>query len=222
MWLRDLALLLLLLGALDALFVRAGWSPPRDAALRFFLLHVVANLAITLRTAGDVVGTLRDPLGSVQREFDLWPLKIALALHLYHFKDYAVLSCIDWVHHLSVVGLTGLTAYYADATGPLCNFCLFFICGLPGGLDYALLVARKWGWLSRMVEKRINAYLHMWLRAPGLVAYGVIAMVTNQLLPDPLDASALAFFVVPVVFNGLYFAHRVVENYGYSRARLCG
>lgn len=219
MWARDVGALLLALGALDALHVRAlRWSPADDRTLRFFLLHVGANLAITLLTAGDVVETLRDPLGSVRRSFDLWPLKIALALHLYHFKDYAGLSRIDWVHHLSVVALAGLTVYAAESTGPLCNFCLFFICGLPGGLDYALLVGRKWGWITSLAEKRANAYLHQWIRAPGLVAYGTIAVVTNQLLPTPLPSCALAFFVVPVIFNALYFAHRVVENYGYSRA----
>ena len=218
-WLVDTAGLLVALGALDWAHVRAlRWSPARDAALRFFLLHVEANAAITWLAWPDARATAVDPAASVQSPFTHWPLKIALALHLYHFKDYATLSPVDWAHHLSVLALTGLTLSAHHYTGPLCNFCLFFICGLPGGIDYALLVGRKWGWVPRLQEKRINAYLHMWIRAPGLIAYAAIAIICTPQTSNPLRGITLSFFTLPVVFNALYFAHRVVENYGYSLA----
>ena len=40
----------------------------------------------------------------------------------------------------------------------------FFICGLPGGLDYALLAGIKWGVLSKMTEKRLNLWLQIAIR----------------------------------------------------------
>ena len=38
--------------------------------------------------------------------------------------------------------------------GPLMNFNNFFMCGVPGGLDYAMLFAVKHGWMSPLQEKK--------------------------------------------------------------------
>ena len=51
----------------------------------------------------------------------------------------------------------------------------FFICGLPGGIDYGMLAAVKEGLLSSEREKFLNTKLNVWMRAPGLtmVAYAI-------------------------------------------------
>ena len=63
--------------------------------------------------------------------------------------------------------------------GPLMNFNNFFMCGLPGGLDYAMLYAVKHAWMSPLHEKRLNRVINVWFRAPPLV--GVSVMVYIQL-----------------------------------------
>ena len=40
------------------------------------------------------------------------------------------------------------------------------MCGIPGGIDYALLVLVKMRVLNTMTEKRINRYLNLVLRWP--------------------------------------------------------
>ena len=37
--------------------------------------------------------------------------------------------------------------------GHLMNFNHFFMCGLPGGADYAMLFAVKHGWMQPLTEK---------------------------------------------------------------------
>ena len=38
---------------------------------------------------------------------------------------------------------------------------------LLGGIDYAMLVMVKLGWLTKMQEKEYNYYIQLWMRAPG-------------------------------------------------------
>eukprot|EP00041_Stephanoeca_diplocostata_P029956 m.893862 g.893862 ORF g.893862 m.893862 type:complete len:175 (-) comp23663_c3_seq1:266-790(-) len=54
-------------------------------------------------------------------------------------------------------------------TGPIQNFTFLFMMGIPGGYDYALLVGMKHGLCSKMLEKRANSRLNLWLRSPGLI-----------------------------------------------------
>ena len=46
--------------------------------------------------------------------------------------------------------------------GPIANTYFFFICGLPGMIDYFMLGLAKLGKLDIMEEKRINAFLNVW------------------------------------------------------------
>ena len=44
---------------------------------------------------------------------------------------------------------------------------VFFICGLPGGVDYAMLSAVRYGFMDELTEKYINTHLNTWIRIPG-------------------------------------------------------
>ena len=45
------------------------------------------------------------------------------------------------------------------------SYFLFFICGLPGMIDYGMLAIGY----DRREEKRINTYLNNYLRSPGII-----------------------------------------------------
>ena len=113
---------LVLLHAADRLMVSAGWAHESDTNLRFFLVHILVNMYVIAATAGDLLRTLRAPAAAIFAPFDVCPLLAVAGLHLYHLKDHAELSRVDWVHHLSVLLLAGLTVWCAgDGPGPLCN-----------------------------------------------------------------------------------------------------
>ena len=216
MWLETLAWVTFI-AACDRFFVRLDLSSRHDLSLRFFLVHSVVNALIIWFSLHDMASVIQDPGSSILAPFDLRPLQLVVALHVYHFKDYTSLTAVDWVHHLSVLYLAGITVYFKkDGPGPLCNFCLFFICGLPGLIDYLLLVGRRWRRVSALAEKKWNTILHLWVRCPGLMLYGGIAYTANATTGWRIRLAQLSFFVLPVLLNGIYFAHRVCFNYGYT------
>ena len=45
----------------------------------------------------------------------------------------------------------------------------FFVCGLPGGLDYVLLSLMKFGAIEKITEKRYNMWLQTGIRWPGVL-----------------------------------------------------
>ena len=47
------------------------------------------------------------------------------------------------------------------------QFLAFFICGLPGLVDYAVLCLYHAGAVSRPTRRRVTRLLSVWLRAPG-------------------------------------------------------
>ena len=56
----------------------------------------------------------------------------------------------------------------------------FFICGLPGGIDYGMLAAVKQGLLSSKSEKVANTFLNVWVRNPGLTVVAYIIYVASK------------------------------------------
>ena len=100
--------------------------------------------------------------------------------------------------------------------GPLMNFNNFFMCGLPGGLDYAMLYAVKHAWMSPLHEKRLNRVINVWFRAPPLV--GVSVMVYIQLWLQTgvsVWVKGIRCFLIGLgAWNGLFFMERVVRGLG--------
>lgn len=100
------------------------------------------------------------------------------------------------------------------------------VCGLPGGLDYAMLYACKHGWMLPITEKRINTILNVWCRAPFLMG-----SVFGAYLQIHLDWAAgrevglvklgCRIFVMAIQgWNAQYFMERVAGNYHVSMYRL--
>jgi hypothetical protein len=47
------------------------------------------------------------------------------------------------------------------------NSLLFFITGIPGAMDYAMLSMVKENLMDKLEEKRLNTHINVWLRMPG-------------------------------------------------------
>uniref|UniRef100_A0A6C0ACK4 TLC domain-containing protein n=1 Tax=viral metagenome TaxID=1070528 RepID=A0A6C0ACK4_9ZZZZ len=184
---------------------------------RWYFIHTLSNLFITIKCFHDVVFVLFNPLKAVDGEFNTISIATAIALHLYHvYMCKKNMDIIDWIHHILNAFLVGFTTlfYYK---GRLVNFINFFICGLPGGLDYLCLTLNKYGLMSRFVEKRINVFQNNWIRSPGILTgcvIGYINFVTNKSNHNPIVMFLLLLFNAG---NCIYFAERVTINYGYYK-----
>ena len=96
----------------------------------------------------------------------------------------------------------------------------FFLSGLPGGLDYILLVLLKEGRITKIVEKKWNARINVWLRGPSMSIYAFIGWQGwhsgNTALPLP----ALVLVVFLHFFNGQFYAEMAVGSYHKLKTQL--
>ena len=136
------------------------------------------------------------------------------AIHTYHTVAFHNLTTDDWVHHIMFAGLIvylGLTVNGGPGTNVIC----FVICGLPGGIDYLMLTAVKHGLMEGGTEKRINARVNVWLRAPGavLVAFSYyVSYRYGDRIPTRFEIPIVVIGTLLVFFNGQYYMQRVVGN----------
>lgn len=183
---------------------------------RWISLHIIANTFITLLCITDVIKTLHNPIDCILGGVTKIPSYIAVAVHLYHACNFQDLSLSDWMHHTFSAFLCGSIAI-AIEWGPILNYILFFITGMPGGINYILLLLCKYGYISKLRQKYINSHLNMWIRAPGLVSSVCFAYASWYVYSDSIDivkCFTIALVCAINLLNGLYYNYDVCVNYG--------
>lgn len=187
---------------------------------RWFTLHALVNALVVVLSAKDTWTTLADPIHSLIGPTSTLAISLVIALHIYH-ACYFHLTAVDIVHHVVSVGILGPLAVWFRP-GVFINYVCFFVSGLPGGIDYAMLALVKHGYLDALTEKFWNCKINVWCRGPFLVVGSFIAYQSGlrASLPSGADGqctapSAAAFLTSAVLFwNGAFFAERVIVNYG--------
>ena len=161
-----------------------------DQTSRFFILHTLANIAITIAATPDAVRSLTRPFHEPIGKMSILPVYLIAGLFTYHLSVFSNVPRDEWVHHILFGGGIGGVGLVNPAS-PLGNALAFFICGLPGGIDYGMLAAVKEGLLSSEREKFLNTKLNVWMRAPGLtmVAYAIYISWRHH-KPAPLSGPA--------------------------------
>ena len=144
-------------------------------AARWYILHALANLLVGLTALPDVLTTLAMPTHCFVGSFSLVPAIVVPGTHLYHLLAFQC-STADWVHHLLFAGVICPLGLFFEP-GPVQNTVGFFICGVPGGLDYAMLALVKLRRMSPLTEKVWNARINVWLRSPGLLLAAFCCMM---------------------------------------------
>ena len=97
--------------------------------------------------------------------------------------------------------------------GPVQNAVGFFMCGLPGGIDYGMLTAVKEGLMASATEKQWNARLQVWMRSPGILlsSYAIYLAAKYSPVKGPSRLLPLLCFLL-ASFNGQYYMQKVVAN----------
>lgn len=189
-------------------------------SIRWFFLHAFTNFIIALCAFSGFVSFLKDPLGAFENdEFSehflsktsKWPLTFAVALHVFHCCSFKLTSD-DMFHHFVFMPTIGIPGMIYD-WGCLCNWLVFYVCGIPGGIDYIILGAQKLGKLQSLNQKRICANMNVWFRMPGTLFGASIAyaLFTKKLYTVPTWA-----LIVQLIFlslNVLYYTKQAVINY---------
>jgi len=215
----DIATFTLIFAVLDLLVV------PKKS--RWFSLHTISNSFTTYYSFPDFILTWVHPLKSIG-VMNWRPLNITVTLHFYHMLFFSNLNTIDWVHHI-VMMYVAVYMYLFPLGAPI-NAVIFFVNGLPGGLDYLLLAFVKHNWISPFTEKSINVYLNNWIRSPGILISTYLAVLLsctyydNFQVPHVLPEFLPGYFIFECILSALiplalywnaqYFNQRVLLNYG--------
>ena len=196
----------------------------------WFWLHAAGNAVVCALAApglwqlwsspDQVIYEKRDPRVPYVPPVDgLW---IAM-LHLYHVVCFRDLPRADVVHHLLFIpyaqvallapGLWG----WPVGWGPGVQMQHFFVCGLPGMLDYACLALRRDKKMKIATQKRAQAKLNVWLRVPGVLASCTLLLFdtlryTHRAPAPPRMWAVVLSNCALIGSNALYYAERVVRS----------
>lgn len=188
----------------------------------YYLIHSLHNTAIVYLTGDEVARSLTDFGYVLDSPKNITALELVFALHFYHVIRYwQKLRYDDWLHHILMIGI-GLPIGWVTDSNSLLGYSLFFMTGLPGGIDYVLLFLVRNGWLQKETEKNINAWMNTWIRSPGCISH---ATLTILLISTNYESYTVAWFGGMLVaaltyWNGQYFMRQVVENNALHGARI--
>ena len=206
----DYALCFLLL----AVATQASRSLLKNADARWYFVHASANAFITHYSLSDVVHVFVDPNTAFIRPASASSInyKVAAmigAVHAFHALFYT-LTPADIFHHVAFVifnqvaifwpTLAGWEASHNMQWGSVINAINFFVCGLPGGIDYLCLCGVKDKLLSRESHKKIQAALNVWLRCPGIVVMVRRVYTHITRLMFVLTERCVCFVIFVVIF----------------------
>jgi hypothetical protein len=182
----------------------------------YYLIHTINNFIVVYYTFNDVIKCFTHFDHILTYNYSNIPSITTYCLHFYHFIYYfKSLRFDDYLHHILMVGFCLPVGNYIQS-GLLLNYSLFFLTGLPGGIDYFLLFLNRNNLISKYTEKTINSYLNLWIRLPGCISQSTITLIMYNKNKDlySIHIKILILMVVVLVsWNGIYFMNQVIRNH---------
>lgn len=185
-----------------------------NSKVRWYAIHCVTNAIVVVYTMGDVYRLLAE-YNPQFNEVSLFPSILVMALHIYHCLYFSI-NRQDIIHHGVMSSVLIISMYNHDSglfTG-VTNYALFFLSGLPGGIDYLLMVRVELGQMDRLREKYYNQYLNTWIRSLGIL-YAAFYAYQQWLM-----GNVYTYYVWPIilalVWNAQYYSSSVSQSYGRS------
>ena len=183
---------------------------------RWFQLHAIINIIITLLTMNDVKDCITNP----EKSNEIVPLQnsagFALLLHIYHCLMFKI-RYDDWIHHISSVFLT--TPIFVSYPCKGTSFFLFIATGLPGAIDYIGLSLYKNDVISKYKQKHITSLINSYIRMPGGAICSFLlfkdGMYNNGIYNEPyhnLNIMKLMLSMVCFV-NTSYYGVQAIQNF---------
>ena len=199
-----------IIGFFDYLFIK-------NLNSRYFLIHTLVNAYIIFLCFLDTYNVLFKTIPTLKiNHTDNTALYLMLTLHLYHITPNIgfKLNFIDYLHHLSSAFLGGILLLFTKY-GPLQNYNFMFVCGLPGFIDYLLLVLVKEKFISSITEKYYNNLINLWIRSPFLIGSVFLSWIQMQVQYNiPFNIIIMRYFCMLIQFwNAQFFLERVIKSY---------
>ena len=189
------------IGVLDLIMARRSKA-------RFFMLHALVNAIVTIKSTGDMVNSMVDPMKSMEGPTNMVPAYMILTLFIYHvtmFKN-AVRRVV--APHTFWGGIGGVGLHFCPG---LANALCFFIM-LPERITQCCLVKDRV--MHPYTEKIVNGAMNAWVRGPGLTMVGFCMYLAAKYGRTRMPAWAAVFCGLLSWFNGNYYSARVIASAG--------
>ena len=206
---------------LDKYLIHRGYSHENH---RWCAIHTVVNAAVVVLSYQGLKTLLSsDYTQSVlasSSEFNIGSSIVVMAAHLYHLLRFKVTDPSLLTHHILMMSVLTIPYFNSDNQRFMyvTDSTLFFMCGLPGMIDYFCMCLYYSGWMSSYQEKRINNYLNTYIRAPGILyaAFTAYRYWVNGLVPGYVVAPVVA----SLIWNAQYFSNLVAISYGAASGKM--
>lgn len=181
----------------------------------YYFNHVIANSLIISNIYNMLPLVYYDNLYDVSI-YDSNVISYIFSIHFYHIFYYNTkLRYNDWLHHIMMIFVC-LPLSFRIKNYPLFCHAVFFLTGLPGGIDYFLLFLNRNHIIDKNTEKRVNYHLNLWIRAPGCIVSSTLIsryFINNYRSYSYIDNLAAIGISGIVAWNGLYFMDLVLADY---------
>ena len=183
---------------------------------QYYFNHFIVNSLIVFSTYNDVLLPYTNFDNILDIGVNTTAVEYTFSIHLYHIiMYYNKFLFDDWLHHIVMIFFTLPMGLYFNC-GPIMGHSLFFLTGLPGGINYLLLFLQRNNLIEKKTQKYYNYQLNIWIRQPGCIATSILALLYYNKYVNKNDYLSL-FFVsyigISQYWNGVYFMEQVVRNY---------
>lgn len=116
----------------------------------------------------------------------------------------------DIFHHLFCV-IIGSLVVFTFNNGKFVALSHFFLCGLPGAIDYIYLFLYQCDYITKITRLNMATFLNVWIRGPGLCMLSTFAILKFIYIKKTLyDLIELVLQVIMTYGNGQYYLKDVV------------
>ena len=183
---------------------------------RWFFIHCIVNIIVTLLTFDDLMYCINDYEGCYLLESSpnaFFAMRLSILLHIYHMIVFTEkLTDKDWVHHLSLCAVNLPSLYIYNRK--LHSAGTFFLTGFPGAIDYFLLWCVKMNLLDSKIEKKAYVYISTWIRAPGCMFVTLLSKNFLLYSESILDKIFILIGMLLNFWNGQYYQMITCIDYG--------
>ena len=187
---------------------------------RWCIIHSLMNFFIMcFSTRGMMVLLSSDnTIENNTHSFNLNSSVIVLSIHTYHILFFEINQLSLWMHHIIMTLVQLIPFFHSDDQSflLLTDYMLFFLCGLPGMIDYYCMHLVYKGTMPKLQEKQINNILNTYIRAPGIL-YGAF-YIYRQYMNNIMTLMSALPTILSFLWNAQFFSNAVAISYGYNMA----
>lgn len=181
---------------------------------QYYFNHFLVNMTVSILCFDDLILTYTDFNNINNHVIDYNSVSLVFAIHFYHIIIYYKKFVYDdWLHHIVMIFFTLPLALQYNC-GSIMGHSIFFVTGLPGGINYFLLFLNRNNLIEKKNQKYINYHLNLWIRNPGCTASAVIMLLYALINYESFYMIIISFLIIFTNYwNGIYFMEQVVRNY---------